>query len=280
MAGIRPSPDVVGTSDSSGIPLQPLPSDLSLRETPGQAAAPGDGRIIDLPRTIDVDHAAEEALRRYQVGRRLRSDAEILSARQLHASVYVAKGFVAPEDLAADGTIGRLKDPWPAMSTYFGTFRGDSVTVTARQISLAHNGDLPALGLHGLVSADVSKIRDLPAGDAVEISALASRPGAFSADVVAVYVRMWRESLERRHQAWVMAVDLPLFRHLRNTFCGKAIRPIGPEQIYLGSVVVPATIWCDELGPEQRQMARSPGRMRPLRALLPRLFPPPVGARS
>jgi hypothetical protein len=163
------------------------------------------------------------------------------------------------------------------MSTYFGVFRGNSLMVTVRQISPAQNRDLPALGFRGLVAAEVGKIRDLPAGAVVEISGLARRRGAFSTDVVAAYVRMWKESIERRHQAWVMVVDVPFFRHLRNALCGKALRRIGPEQGYFGSVVVPAVLWCDELGPEQREMARSAKGMTPL---LPRLFPPPVGARS
>ena len=267
MAGLRPSPESVGLSDPAGIPSQPDSSELDLRTPPSQAP-PGEGQIIDLPRTLDVDQAAREALVPYRAGRRLSSETDIQAARNLHASAYVAKGFVTAEDLAADGTIGRHKDPWVA-----GTFRGDSISVTARQISLADHDALPALGLNGLDPGEAERIRDLPADDVVEISALASRRGAFSTDVVAVYVRMWQESMERRHRAWVMAVDLPLFGHLRNTVCGNAIRSIGSEQLYLGSVVVPAVIWCDELGPEQRRMARSPGGRRPPRSLLPQLFP-------
>jgi hypothetical protein len=157
--------------------------------------------------------------------------------------------------------------------------RDGAVIATARQICIADPEQLPALRRSGLDATEVAGILDLAPGAVVEISALASRRGrARTADVTSVYVRMWQESIERPHRVWVMAVDQRLFDHLRDAFCGKAIRPIGPAQDYLGSIVVPAVVWCDELSPEQHRLARSATAAQQLRSLLPRLFPPPVGA--
>jgi hypothetical protein len=255
------------------------PTDLQVRPGDEPPRTPGSARVIDLQQAADVDLGLDPVLQPYRTARILTSDVEILEARRLHASVYVANGFIAPEDVGPDGTIGAGKDPWPAVSCYFAVTRGGAVMATARQISIATPEELPALRRSGLDAIEVARILDRAPGAVVEISALAARRGsARSSDVTAVYVRMWQESIERRHRVWVMAVDQRLFVHLRNAFCGRAIRPIGPAQDYLGSIVVPAVVWCDELNPEQHRLARSATAAEPLRSLLPRLFPPPVGA--
>lgn len=251
-----------------------VPRQVRVDRSGTSPAAPAD-RVIDLPGTIDLD--IDRALRPYQVGQVLSSDRDILLARRLHAAVFVARGFLSAEDLAPDGTVGARKDPWPAQSTYFGVLRGDAVVATARQISAGQTA-LPALSLNGLNSVEIGQLRRLPGDAVVEISALARSRAALSTDVVAVYVRMWQESMQRQHQAWVMAADAPLFRYLRTVLAGRAIRAIGPEQVYLGSRVVPAVIWCDDVGPEHRRLAGSASGARPLHALLPRLFPPAVPA--
>jgi hypothetical protein len=233
---------------------------------------------VDLRLAPDAEQDLDAILQPYQTAQLLATGADILQARRLHASVYLASGFVTPEDLAPDGTMGVQKDPWPAVSAYFAVIRGGIVTATARQICVYDPAHLPALRLSELDRAEVAKVLDLAPGAVVEISALAAGRDARGPDVTAVYSRMWRESVERRHQVWVMAVDRRLYAHLRRAFCGRALRPIGPAQHYLGSPVVPAVLWCDELYPEQQRMARSAGDPRSLPALLPRLFPPTVAA--
>jgi hypothetical protein len=249
---------------------------IRLDPAPASVAASAAAQIIDL-RRADPDHL-EAALQPFRTARLLTSPSEITEARRLHASTYVDREFVSAADLAPDGTIGPDKDPWPAMSTYFGVLSGDVVMATARQIELPEPDRLPTMGLTRLSGDELRQVRDLPAQSVVEISALARRPEAPSAHVVAIYSRMWQESLARGHRVWLMAVDLPLFSQLRRFFCGDALRPIGPRQEYLGSVVVPAVVWSHELNPAQRRLAAAAGDRWPLRGLLPWLFPHPEAA--
>lgn len=236
-------------------------------------------RVIDLRETpgIQLDDDADLVLRPYRTARRLSSDAEILAARRLNAEVYLASGFISITDIGADGTIDSSLDGWSSASDYFAVMRDGSAVATARQITSGEPDRLPALSLADLAASEVQMIRDLPAGSAVEISGLARSSDTPSSDVVAVYVRMWRESLLRRHRVWVMGVDVRVFELLRALLCGAAIRRIGPDQEYLGSKVVPAVIWCDELSSEQRRLADLASSPTSLQALLPRLFPHPSG---
>jgi hypothetical protein len=243
-----------------------------------ELGADDDAGIVDLRSATDVDVELEAALAPYRVARLVSDDVEILEARRLHAAVYLESGYVAEEDLAPDGTIGSRKDPWPIASTYFAVVRDGIVAATARQISLVDPGELPALRLDGLREVEVAKVLDLPSNAVVEISGLAARRDAPGTDVTALYSRMWRESLRRGHQVWMMAVDRRLYLNLRRVFAGSALQPIGPVQEHLGSAVVPAVLWCAEMPPEQRRMAASARDRKDLSALLPMLFPPGVGA--
>jgi hypothetical protein len=265
----------VGHTADPVIDLRATP--IALRQTPDDARETPDSITLDLetPSLTIVDD--DPLLRPYLTAHLLSSPTELLSARRLHAEVYVASGFISGSDVAADGTIKASMDPWPDVSTYFGVVHDGVVMATVRQIAADDPTRLPALGLPGLTAEEVDAILALPPGSVVEISGLARRHGATGSSVVAVYVRMWQESLRLRHRAWVMAVDLRVFEQLRRLICGNAVRRIGPLQEYLGSTVVPAVIWCDELNPEQRRLARVAGPDNRFRSLVPRLFPHPAG---
>jgi hypothetical protein len=233
--------------------------------------------VIDLRDQLVGGLDPDVALRPYRTARLLRTNDEVLAARRLQADIYLANGFITTEDVTAAGTLSTAVDSWSDTCTWFAVMREGAAVATARQICSADPDRLPALGLDGLYPEDLYRIRYLPPGSAVEISALARHRGANSSDVVAIYSRMWRESLVRKHRAWVMAVDVKVFELLRTVICGNAIRPIGPPQEYMGSMVLPAVIWCDELNPEQRRRARAASNSNGLTALLPRLFPQPTG---
>jgi N-acyl amino acid synthase FeeM len=233
--------------------------------------------LLDLRTQLVGELDSDEVLRPYRTARLVSSGADVLAARRLQAEIYVANGFVSEQDVTTSGTLSTAVDSWSDDCTYFAVMRDGAAVATARQIRSADPDELPALALDGLYPEDLYRIRYLPAGSAVEISALARHRGAKSSDVVAIYARMWRESLERRHRAWVMAVDVKVFELLRKMICGNAIRPIGPQQDYMGSMVVPAVIWCDELNPEQRRRARLAADSTGFGSLLPRLFPQPTG---
>lgn len=211
----------------------------------------------------------------FQTGRLLTSADQILAARRLHASVYLAKRFIQQSDLAPDGTISATIDPWHARSTHFGVLRRGEMVATARHIAVSSPYGLPALHLQDLHGAALEAIGSLPHSSVVEISALARSPRATSDDVMALYVSMWQRSMTLHHQVWVLAVDRPVFHYLRRYFCGHAVRAIGPEQYYLGSIVVPAVIWTHDVAAEHRRLAETVHDGWPMRPLLPTLFDRP-----
>ncbi len=251
----------------------------SLCPTTSTAALRDDQKLtIDL-RAVEPDSPSlDERLTPYRMAQRLTTAADILRARRLHAAVFVNKGFISPEDLAPDGSIGEGKDPWRDTSSYFGVSRDGAVVATARQISLPDHRRLPALTLAGLAKDALAPVLALPPARVVEISALARDPGGRSSDVAAVYVRMWEESLALGHRAWVMAVDVPVFTYLSRFFAGDAIQPLGPEQHYLGSAVLPAVIWFQDVPTAIRRLAQDSRHRRDIRPLLPQLFPDPQWA--
>lgn len=235
-------------------------------------------KVVDLRDLPDDAFEVDSFLRPYQTAHRLSSEAEILAARRLHAEVFVASGFISIDDVDPDGTVDVQMDPWSDTCEYFAVLHEDVAAATARQIGSDDPSQLPALGLADLADDEVRRICDLPAGAAVEISALARRSGTPSSDVVAVYVQMWRASLLRGHRVWVMSVDVRVFGLLRALLCGKALRRIGPDQEYMGSAVVPAVMWFDEVSAEHHRLSETASSPASLRSLLPRLFPYPAGA--
>ena len=68
------------------------------------------------------------------------------------------------------------KDAWASPLPFWLIVLGTAIA-TARQIASADPDRLPALSLADLAADEVRRIRDLPAGSAVEISALARRSG-------------------------------------------------------------------------------------------------------
>lgn len=210
--------------------------------------------------------------------RRLDSPTDIRAARLLHASTYLSRGYITLGDLAVDGTVSEHVDPWPNRSTYFGVHRDGELVATARQITARSVDALPAMQLDGLYTEQTELLRAAPPGAVVEISALAKNAAAGAFDIVSVYSGMWMESLRHRHLAWLMAADLALFKHLRRYITGTSARQVGPRQQYMGSIVVPAVIWCAEMPQEQDRMARETRDRWPLRSLLPQMFPPTAPA--
>lgn len=226
--------------------------------------------VIDLREHVDPLET-DPQLAPFAVARRLDRPEDILAARRLHAQVFLKARYIGPEDIGEDGTVGTHVDPWPPHSTYFGVPADGRLSVTARQISPPAGLELPALKLPGIDGDALTRIHDLGPDGITEISALGRGRGAASTDVVAVYARMWRESQRQGHRAWLMAVDVRVFELLRALVCGDALVAIGPTQTYLGSPVVPAIIWFQEIAHEHFRMARNPRQS--LHELLPVLFP-------
>jgi hypothetical protein len=235
---------------------------------------PRDEPSIDLRDRAGDLAVQEHELAPYLVGRLISSTWEVQQARRLHAATYLSRGFVTTDEVLGDGTLDPRVDPWTERSTYFAVRDGDSLVATSRQISTGDLRQMPALRLADQASATSRAILRLGSGQVVEISGLARRPDAQRTVATALYVRMWRHSIEMGHRAWVMAVDLPLYQQLRKMICGEALHPLGPQLDYMGSTVVPAAMFLDETSREHRRLASSAGRRWPICRLLPSLFVP------
>lgn len=255
----------VGVADSAGRP----------ERVRSRVPVPGARDPQRKPRhVVDLREGAQGTeLQPYLTGRMLTAPAEVLAAKVLHARVYVARGWVPEGAVGADGTFGVEADPWSSSADWFGSVRGGEVYAAARTLAARELDRLPSLRLAGIPALERRVLSEMRADAVVEISALARAADAAPSDVPAVIAAMWRESLRRGHEAWLMAVDVAVFEMLRRRVVGAAIRAIGPRQPYLGSDVVPAVIRFEDLAPAQLELGRRHRGPDPLPALLPRLFP-------
>lgn len=227
-----------------------------------------EGRSDEIP---DVD---PEILRPYQGARRLTEAVEIRQARRLHARVYRERGYITVDQVDPDGVLGADADPWSEHATYFAVSRGGSIVATARQIRTPQIHQLPTLTAADHDLPQTRAVLACAPGQVVEISALARAEGSDRHDAVALYSAMWDHSVRSGQRAWVMSVDLHLFRQLQRTICGDAIRPVGPRWKHMGGDLVTSAMFLDETSREQRRLARTRADRWPLCGLLPHLFTP------
>jgi hypothetical protein len=170
----------------------------------------------------------------------------IEKAQQLHASVYLSRGFINPEDINEDGRIHHGADVHQAHSYYFVVAlegkKGTQIIATIRQIEattqkgMASFPILEKVVVHEWVEKE---LKGVSPSTVVEISGLAKRRGASSAAVLLLYREMWYRSLRDGHSLWLMACDTRLYERLVVLFEG-AIFQIGDLAKYQGGDVIPA----------------------------------------
>lgn len=169
-------------------------------------------------------------------------------ARKLHASVYLAKGFVSPQDLDESGRLHTIADSHQNHSHYFViTLEEDgveSVVATARQIEAKETkgvSSFPIVEKSKIYNRALAEISSQNPYACVEISGLAKRRGTSPAAILLLYREMWYRSLRDGHTLWLMACDVKLYDKLSILFEG-AIQKIGAKTSYQGGDVIPAML--------------------------------------
>lgn len=201
----------------------------------------------------------------------------IVSAQKLHAEVYLKRGFIYEQDVAADGLISHSADPHRAKATYFVVTRTldsgkEEVIAAARHIRAAQPGckDLPLLQ-HSDINKEYRRhISSYQPSNCVEVSALVKKRGFGSLPTLLLYRVMWQHSLQQGDKLWLMACSPPLFKRLTQLF-GATFFRIGPTAPYVGEEVIPVMLKIEEAERRlQRQARRSwhPGKRFLYRELL------------
>lgn len=193
----------------------------------------------------------------------LLTDERLLSAaKQLHAGVYLHRGFVTIEDIEND-IIHHEADPYQAHADYFGVIERSSgeVVSIARQITQHRAGTYLPIFRH----LELNKKYDhVDTSQIVEISAFAKKKGVDRRVILLLFKAMLRHSIQKDHRYWLLACDEYVYVRFKALF-GSVIQQIGPSKFYMGSKVIPAEIDLDTAPRALRQSYRL--SLPPLRKL-------------
>lgn len=182
------------------------------------------------------------------------NDDHVLSAQRLHASVYLARGFVQSDEVGDDGRLTLSADPHQRHAEYFVVVNNEdrtSVRAVARMIRADREkgfDSFPILAMSHIYKRDREEIMQYSPQQCVEISALSKTLGESSLAPLLLYREMLYESLRRGDKLWLMACDVRLYRRLKLLF-GSAIKQIGEVTSYYGGDVVPSKLSVEEVLP-------------------------------
>lgn len=166
------------------------------------------------------------------------------AAKQLHAAVYLQRGFITHDALATDGTISQAADPHQTHSRYFSATYNGSVQALARQIECKPElgyESFPVLAQAQIHEASLQRIKSVGPDQCVEISALVKQPEAPIVAPFLLYRAMLAHSLASGHKFWIMALDLRVHQHLVHLF-GPTFEQIGEATPYPGADIVPVML--------------------------------------
>jgi len=173
--------------------------------------------------------------------RAVRSAAELLAVRRLHAQCYVDAGYVNEEEL---DQYGLIDDAWVPYSDYFAAVDTDEDTVvgTCRIIRPSVRG-FPAFE-QATSDEALSVFASLDPNQCIEVSALAtSREGLQNMAVsAALYGLVWREAIRARRAYMLALMDDRLLRIMRRWFMAP-FEPIGASDYYMGSQSTPVAMY-------------------------------------
>lgn len=174
--------------------------------------------------------------------RRVSSGKYLESAKKLHASVYLAQGFVRKDDIESNGQLHSDIDQFASHADYFVAIDNDTDEVVAlvRQIHQRTGMKLPVLH-HKMAQKNYAHTHD---HDIIEVSAFAKKKGVDSRVTILLFSEMLRYSKQNNHQYWVFACDSKVYGRLKILF-GKLLQKTGPETYYMGSKVIPAEVNLD-----------------------------------
>lgn len=174
---------------------------------------------------------------------------ELNAAKELHARIYRALGYVTDADLTSDGLrIGPEKDPYQAHAQYFsvqGLRDGAPCTVATVRIIQADPdrglGSFPAYVTQELYPKYRRLLEQLDPAACGEISALAREPGVNGKAALMLYRAVWHYSLLRRYALLLVACDVRLYPRCKMIF-GASWNRIGPDGHIRDHQVVPVMI--------------------------------------
>jgi hypothetical protein len=174
---------------------------------------------------------------------------QLSAAKELHARIYHALGWVTDADLTADGLcIGLARDPYQARAQYFSVQElrdGAAHTVATARII---NAD-PGQGLKSFpvwVTQDLDPeyrqlLEGLDPAACGEISALVRESGVNGKAALMLYRAVWHYSLSQRYELLLVACDTRLYRRCKMIF-GASWNRIGPDGEIWNHHVVPVMI--------------------------------------
>lgn len=167
-------------------------------------------------------------------------------AQQLHAAVYLAKGYVRPEEINENGILHVEGDPYQEHAYYF-TVKNkqtNQLAASARLIYAPANStlaDFQTLTHLKLFDEARSILAKYKADDCLEVSALVRVQNENSLAVLMLYREMWQFTLKQGHRLWLMSCNANLYTRLRFLF-GNALQPIGPKQSFRNHMFIPVMI--------------------------------------
>ena len=169
----------------------------------------------------------------------------LLQAKRLHTEIYLERTFIDQEDIGPEGHMHLKADPHQAHSDYFVVVdrrSPDKVLASARQIRADNTHEqLPILLNAKLKNKSKRALLEENNKRIVEISGLVKAHGTPSVAVLELYLAMWGESMNQRHQTWIMACDVRLYKRLKILF-GKSVTRIGRKTHYKGGDIIPCKL--------------------------------------
>ncbi len=171
----------------------------------------------------------------------VRSHAEYLEARKLHASCYLDAGYVDSDEVSG----GTIDDPWVPVSDYYVAVdtEDDSVVGTCRIINPSVCG-FPAFTGCDVLSETWETFSDLDPNRCAEISALATtRDGIQNMAIsAALYGTVWQECILNDRAYMLAVMDNRLMRIMKRWF-HFPFEPLGRTVDYMGSPSTPVAMY-------------------------------------
>lgn len=154
---------------------------------------------------------------------------------RLRAHVYIACGFLAPEDCPQ----GLDQDEYDRTAVHFGCRSGsdDRLLGTARLVAPGSTGLPMERCFTGLPPVSEEPL-------ALEFSRLAVLPCPERTAIMVGLIRMALDySFRRQVNLWLAALDQRVWKRLQGL--GFAVEPVGPPVHYMGSLTLPCRILLD-----------------------------------
>jgi len=144
--------------------------------------------------------------------------------------------------------IGEKEDPYQGHSRYFIVERSDGETKRVVASSRLILSD-PTKGHQSFQTYRHQKLNSIAATaiertkpeQCAEVSGLVKEPGENTIVTLMLYREMWRFSLKKKHELWLMSCDANLYKRLKLLF-GNALIQAGEKTYFKGHEIVPVIL--------------------------------------